>query len=628
MNNAYLVAQEGSNAGLSLNLEEGAEWIIGRDPDLCDFFLEDSTVSRKHAILNRVDEGIVLKNLSRINPTLINGEEKNEDTLLKEGDRIQIGHTIFLFTLDPVPHALKPSKKSKKRKAGYDDLFSDLEAPKEEESPDTAAAPTETQDPKIPPAPPKPEVTAYDTIFEDLSEEEEEVPFHLISESPLLLKVISGPNAGAEIGLEKGRSYTLGKESQSNDIVFQDLSVSRNHARLNVNPDGILDIEDLGSKNGIVLNGHLITERTAITPQDLIALGTTVFMIIDREAPQETIYSPILSSYETSKAPEPVDNEEIAAQEEVQKEPKLSWKDKPIPTNYLVLAGSVAAVFLIMFISFFSLFKSKGLEVAQKEPTHEVKEALQKFPDVQFSYNPGSGKLFLVGHVLTPVDYQELKYRLSQINFITSIEDNVVIDEGVWKMMNDVISANPNWRSVSVHSPTAGKFIVAGYLPTSAELTTLSEYLTVNFPYLDRLQNQVVIEETLNAQLSSLIASQNLGGVTFQLTNGQVVVTGKYNETMTDSYKDLIREINKIQGVSSVKSFAVAVHPSQAGIDISDQYQVSGSSTFDGHGYSVVMNGKIYTLGDQVDGMKIKAIESSTILLEKDGLKYKIEYTH
>ncbi len=624
MNSASLIAQEGPNVGLILNLENGTEWTVGRDPDLSDFVIEDSTVSRKHAVINKTDEGIVLKNLSRINPTLINGEERAEETLLKEGDRIQIGHTIFLFSEKALPNAEKASKKNKKRKAGYDDLFGDIEPPREEESPETFEPPTESEEPKIPPSPPKPEVTAYDTIFEDVPEEEEEIPFNLISEAPLLLKVIAGPNAGAEIGLEKGRAYTIGKESQSNDIIFQDLSVSRNHARLSVNPDGIIDIEDLGSKNGIAVNGHLITERTAITPQDLVALGTTVFMIIDREAPQETIYSPVLSTYETPKTAEPTPHleEETAKEEET-----LDWKRKPIPMNYLIMTGSVAAVFLIMFISFFSLFKSKGLEVVQKEPISEVKEALHKFPDVQFSYNPGSGKLFLVGHVLTPVDYQELKYRLGQIHFITSVEDNVIIDEGVWKMMNDVISDNSNWRGVSIHSPTAGKFVVTGYLPTAADFGTLSEYLTVNFPYLDRLQNNVVIEETLNAQLNALVAAQNLGGVTFQLSNGGVLVTGKYNETMANHYKDLIKEINHIPGVTSVKSFAVAVHPSQAGVNISDQYHVTGSSTFDGHGYSVVMNGKIFTLGDLVDGMKITSIESSTILLEKDGLKYKIEYT-
>lgn len=631
---AHLIAEEGPHRGLILNLEDGAEWTIGRDPDTCDLVVEDSTVSRKHARLNKTPEGVYLKNLSRVNPTLVNDEEKADAVLLKEGDRIQVGNTVFLYSEEEMPDiGISPKKPEKKKanKGGYDDIFGDIESTEEEPPlPETPKAPIkpssepaiEPEELRIPPAPPKPEMTAYDTIFEDTGGEED-LPFNLISEAPLMLKVIAGPNAGAEIGIEKGRVYTIGKDPNSCDIVFQDLSVSRNHARLGVNADGIIDIEDLGSKNGTAVNGSVITERKAITPQDLVALGTTVFMIVDREAPQETIYSPMVPSYEPPKVAEPTPT----AEEIEEKKEERNWKTEPIPMKYLVMGGSAAAIFLIMFLTFFSLFKPNGVEVAQKEPVSEIKDALAKFTDVQFSYNPGSGKLFIVGHVLTTVDYEEMKYRLSQIDFITSVQDNVVIDEGVWKMMNDVISDNIAWRGVSIHSPVAGKFVATGYIPTVDQGTQLYEYLTVNFPYLDRLENNVVIEQNLNTQLQAMIAAQNLGAVTFQLSNGNVVLSGMYNQDMESDYKKLLKELNTVKGVVSVKNFAVAAHPNKAGIDLSQQYQITGTSTFDGRGYSVVMNGKIYTLGDQVDGMKITSIEPSTILLEKDGLKYKIDYT-
>ncbi len=617
---AHLIAEEGPNKGLLLNLEEGEEWIIGRDPDTCDFVIEDSTVSRKHARINKAPDGIYLKNLSRVNPTLINGEEHKDPVLLKEKDRVQIGHTIFLFSEEAVAKT-----EEKKAKSGYDEIFGDLEPPPEEEEEEKppkepvkpAIVPEEL---RIPPAPPKPEMTAYDTIFEDTGFEEE-LPFNLISEAPLLLKVLAGPNAGAEIGIEKGRTYSIGKDPALCDIVFQDLSVSRNHSRLTVSPEGQIEIEDLGSKNGTAVNGQLIKEKTIITSQDLTSLGTTVFMIIDREAPQETIYSPMIPAFETAKRPE----EEVV--EEELKEEKRDWKKQQIPTKHLIIAGSAAAIFLILFLSFFSLFKSSSIEIAQKEPTFEIKDALEKFTDVQFSFNPASGKLFLVGHVLTPVDYQEMKYRLGQINFITSIEDNVIIDEGVWKMMNDLLFSNPNWRGVSIHSPQAGKFVVAGYIATTDEAVKLYEYLTVNFPFLDKLENNVVIEENLNTQLQALIASENLGAVTFKLTNGNVVLSGQYGENMQSEFKDFLKKINRIKGVTSVQNYASAIHPNRVGIDISGDYQVTGTSTYDGRGFSVVMNGKIYTLGDQVSGMTITSIEPNTILLEKDGLRYKIDYT-
>lgn len=628
---AHLIAEEGPHRGLILNLEQGNEWTLGRDPDTCDFIIEEASVSRKQARLTKTPEGIVLKNLSKVNPTLVNDEEKERPYLLKEGDRIQVGNTVFLFSEEAIPATEPPAKKPQKTTGGYDDIFGDVEPtdseevtePEEEkrkEEPQMGAI--EPEELRIPPAPPKPESTPYDTIFEDTGVEEE-LPFNLISESPLLLKVISGPNAGAEIGIEKGRVYTIGKDPNSCDIVFQDLSVSRNHARLGVSADGVIDIEDLGSKNGVAVNGAAITERKVITPQDLIALGTTVFMIIDREAPQETIYSPMVPTYE---APKPLEETAPAAVEEENKEGR-DWKKEPIPTKYLFMAGSVAAIFLIMFLSFFSLFKSKGIEVAQKEPVSEIKEALAKFEDVQFSYNPGSGRLFLVGHVLTPVEYQEMNYRLGQIGFITTVDNNVVIDESVWKMMNEILADNANWRGVSIHSPTPGKFVVSGYIPDAVQATALSEYLTVNFPYLDRLENNVVIEDTLNTQLQAMLGGQNLGAVTLQLTNGNVILSGRYNENMSSQMNALIKEMNGVKGVSSVRNFAVASHPNQAGIDLTQQYQVTGSSTFDGKGYSIVMNGRIYTLGDPVDGMRITSIEPSTILLERDGIKYRIDYT-
>src|SRR3990167_142941 len=619
---AYLYAEEGPQRGSSFNLEGAEEWVIGRDPDTCDFVIDDSTVSRKHARLNITPDGVYIKNLSKVNPSRVNDEEPEKAVLLKEGDRIQIGNTTLVFSNK------ETSKKATKEdvKGVYDDIFGDLDAPLEEPSAPKPDEERETaqQTPilqpeklEIPPAPSKPEMTPYDTIFED-SGLEEELPFNLISEAPLLLKVIAGPNAGAEIGIEKGRTYTMGKDPNSCDIVFQDLSVSRNHALLQVHKDGSIDIEDLGSKNGVAINGEVITEKKVITTQDLIALGTTVFMVIDREAPQETIYSPMIPPYE-SKPP-------VEEKKEVKPE-KRDWKKDPIPVKYLILIGSAAAIFLVIFLSFFSLFKSSQLEIVHKEPISAIQDALEKFPDVQFSYNPGSGKLFLVGHVLTPVEYKEMQYRLSQIDFLTNIEDTVVIDEGVWRMMNDVISNNPDWRGVSIHSPKAGKFVVSGYIKTPNESMQLYEYLTVNFPYLDRLENNVVIEENLNAQLQALIKQENLGAITFQLSNGTVALSGQYPQTMKEQMNHLIKEINKIKGVTSLKNFATALHPDRVGIDISKDFEVSGSSTFDGRGFSVVLNGKIYTLGDVVEGMTITSIETNTILLEKDGLRYKIDYT-
>lgn len=600
----HLIAKEGPLKGLIFHFEEGKEWIIGRDPDECDFVIEDSTVSRKHLRCTKTKEGIALKNLSRINPSLINGEEISGTYLLQNGDRLQIGHTTFLYS----EGEKEEEAPSEKKKDSYDLLFDELDEPSE--APASPKVPIdETQAAQEP--------SAYDTIFED--SEPSELPFLSAPDAPFLLKVIAGPNAGAEIGIDKGRSYTIGKDPNQCDISFQDLSVSKAHARLTVDDEGTVEIEDLGSKNGTAVNGSAISEKRKLTQKDIVALGTTIFLIIDRAAPQETIYSPVLPSlYEA-----PPTEEETAAKESEE----IHWKHRAIPTKYLVMAVSFAAIFLIVFLSFFSLFKSAKLEIATIEGDDDIKKALEKFTDVQFSYNPASGKLFLVGHVATGIDYQELTYRIQQLPFISGTEDTVVIDELVCKTMNDVLAGNSNFNGVSIQSPEAGKFVVNGYVQNNELTSQLSDYLTSHFPYLDRLQNNVVVEDNLSAQIGGLFMTSGFGAVAYDLSNGEVILSGPYNGEEAEKFQALVQEINRIPGVRSVKNFAIATSPTMASINLSDQYKVSGTTVFGDRGYSVVLNGKIFTLGDTVDGMKLISIEPSAILLEKDGVKFRIDYT-
>jgi type III secretion system YscD/HrpQ family protein len=628
---AHFIAEEGPLQGLILNLDEGEEWIIGRDPDEADFVIEDSAVSRKQAQITRTKAGLLIRNLSRTRPTLINGEPIRESHLLIEGDRIVIGDSAFRFSNEAIPESgrlPKRGKKKKKSKGGYEDIFGDLETPELPPEPEPVEEIAEEKLPEaeepalVPTAEKEIARTAYDTIFEDAGAEAQ-MPFNLLSETPLLLKVIGGPNAGAEIGLEKGRTYTIGKDPNSCDIVFQDLSVSRNHARLTVTPEGILEIEDLGSKNGTIINNQPITQKSIVSTQDTVAMGTTIFMIIDREAAQETIYAPKTPVYEAPKAP-PEEAAEAEAVEE--KALERDWKSTKIPGKHLIFAGSFVLILFIMFLSFFSLFKADHLEVAIKAPHEHIEEALAKFSGVQYSFNPASGKLFLAGHILTAVDYQEMRYNLAQLPMIASIEDNVIIDEYVWKSMSDVITGNAGWRGVTVLSPSAGQFVVHGYVQTLDQAAQLADYLNVNFPYPDRLQNKVVVEDTLNVRIQSMLQSKGFGAVAFQLTAGDLVLLGRYSEKQSQEYQDLMSELNKLDGIQAVKNFAVASLPGQASIDLSQQYKVTGSSIHDKLGYSAVVNGKIFTLGDTLDGMKITAIESNSIFLEKDGLKYKIDY--
>lgn len=68
---------------------------IGRNPD-SDILLDDITVSRQHAIIEKTDKEYFVKDMGSLNGTYLNGKIV-ELSKLGNGDRIQIGKYLFLF---------------------------------------------------------------------------------------------------------------------------------------------------------------------------------------------------------------------------------------------------------------------------------------------------------------------------------------------------------------------------------------------------------------------------------------------------------------------------------------------------------------------------------------------------
>lgn len=567
--NGYLVAEEGPLMGLTLAFEESPEkneWTLGRDPDSSDIVLDDPMVSRRHSTIRSTPEGFIFENLSEVNPATQNGKVIAEPILLHEGDILQVGSTFFRFTET---------------------------APEVEEEVLEEETPIVVEEPRFSYTPP--------------------------AEARWLLKVISGPNAGAEFAMHRGKSYIIGKDPNTCDIIFQDLSVSRQHAKLSVDEDENVSIEDLGSRNGVIVNGELIGEERILASQDLVALGTTTFLVVDRTKARETIISPPIGVAVTppEKAPEkPI----LTAKE------KRDWREMIIPKRHLIFAGVFAGLLFIGLFATMSLFKSEMIVVKPIDESQKIREAIAKFSGVQFSYNQTSGKLFLVGHVLTGIEKQELIYLVKDLPYVSDIEDNIVVDELVWQNMNDMLLTNPNWVGVSIYAPAPGRFVMRGYLQTMDQQEALNDYINMNFPYLDRLDNQVVIEKNLQTEIQNLILGKGYGAVTFELAGGELVLGGRVEENRSSQFMELVRDLKRLPGVRNVKNLVAVTTANTAMIDLSTQYQVTGTSKRDEKDYYVVINGKILGQGDVLDGMMITKVQPKDVQLEKDGVKYKINY--
>jgi pSer/pThr/pTyr-binding forkhead associated (FHA) protein len=91
---ALVVRSGGGRAGEHF-LPTGDRTTIGRSPE-CDIFLDDVTVSRRHAVLRRADDGFTIEDLGSLNGTFVN-RRRIESAKLADGDELQIGKYRLTF---------------------------------------------------------------------------------------------------------------------------------------------------------------------------------------------------------------------------------------------------------------------------------------------------------------------------------------------------------------------------------------------------------------------------------------------------------------------------------------------------------------------------------------------------
>src|SRR5579863_2243571 len=87
-----------------------------------------------------------------------------------------------------------------------------------------------------------------------------------------------------------GGTIRIGR-TPDNDVVLADLHVSRYHAELRRNPDGSVELVDLGSHGGTFVNGQRIIGRT-LADQDVVSIGQTTFRFSDGELRPDAGASP------------------------------------------------------------------------------------------------------------------------------------------------------------------------------------------------------------------------------------------------------------------------------------------------------------------------------------------------
>jgi len=91
---ALVVRSGGGMAGQSFQPADGRT-LIGRSPE-CEVFLDDVTVSRRHAELMREEDTVTIRDLGSLNGTYVN-RKRIESVVLEDDDEVQIGKYRLTF---------------------------------------------------------------------------------------------------------------------------------------------------------------------------------------------------------------------------------------------------------------------------------------------------------------------------------------------------------------------------------------------------------------------------------------------------------------------------------------------------------------------------------------------------
>ncbi len=91
---ALLIALRGPNSGARFLLDDD-EVSSGRHPD-SDIFLDDVTVSRRHAVFRRTPHGFDVQDIGSLNGTYVNGT-LTDSASLRTGDEVMVGKFRLVY---------------------------------------------------------------------------------------------------------------------------------------------------------------------------------------------------------------------------------------------------------------------------------------------------------------------------------------------------------------------------------------------------------------------------------------------------------------------------------------------------------------------------------------------------
>ena len=302
-----LNAQTGEEVAQLIWVSSGQSLTVGRTDEAQFVIAADLVMSRVHFEVSVEGEECRIADRGSSNGTFLN-RERIREARLKDGDQIQAGHTQFLVRLEPAltvssppksapPEPPPPSYTLKECSSGA--ILVQLK----KRLPQPVAAPIEsltsastvalsakqvTETPGVAPSGSGPQAKfderrtmdmflhGFATPVEEFPQKEH-VKAPVKSEAVAVLHMVSGSEIGRTLRIGKGQSFSAGR-LEENDFAFpNEHAMSGRHFQIEFT-GGELVVQDLGSRNGMIVNG-IPCKRAVLCDADRLMVGDAVLQV-------------------------------------------------------------------------------------------------------------------------------------------------------------------------------------------------------------------------------------------------------------------------------------------------------------------------------------------------------------
>ncbi len=230
------VLEEEGKAARALAFESSADSItLGRDSK-CDFQVPVPAISRQHCRVYFQDDTYIIQDLRSTYGTMVNGKklEGDEKKVLSSGDIIELATVRITVAIEL-----------------------------EESAPAASTVGEKTQ------------ALAAKAVEEILSGINQG---NVHDEGPYL-RVLNGIDEGTRFVFGNSNEWFMGR-SKDCDFIINDPNISRRHAIIRKDWEGYY-VEDLGSKNGVLVNDKKVLKRRFLRHRDEILIGPVKLLFVD-----------------------------------------------------------------------------------------------------------------------------------------------------------------------------------------------------------------------------------------------------------------------------------------------------------------------------------------------------------